>query len=552
MIRLSDAATLFHADCRDAIKHIPSDSLDSCVTDPPYALVSTLKRFANSPRTEASMPTAGPYERASRGFMGQTWDTGETAFSFEFWAEVYRVLKPGAFVAAFGASRGYHRMTCAIEDAGFEIRDSLMWVYAVGFPKSHNLDNHDGFCRCGTCDDQLRSVWDGKEDTGVMVSSSETPDVLPSMQRGAARSGMEETRSQGTQSLDGEVARGLAAALHRPDQPVMERRNLPPGAQGQLRIDEVCSLSTGCATDGASGRLHNGTSLGHVPPLPLSSDTNGSGSPYRPQSEEQRTDESGTVAGQPFAQDGGAWPNCGRCGKPMVTRGLGSALKPAFEPIVLARKPLSEKTVAANVLRWRTGALNIDASRVPSEVATGWSGKGAGGNTWNESNNGLGKDGEARPVEGRWPANVVHDSSPEVVGAFPAAGGQLARARTDGTPQNNAIYGALKHGTRQPQPRNDSGSAARFFYSAKASKVDRNGSKHPTVKPIALMEWLATLITPPGGTILDPFAGSGTTGAAARNRGFHCVLVEREAEYIEDIKARFGFIASPPLAPPPY
>lgn len=194
----------------------------------------------------------------------------------------------------------------------------------------------------------------------------------------------------------------------------------------------------------------------------------------------------------------------------MVPEGLGTALKPAFEPIVLARKPLSEGTVAANVLRWGTGALNIGACRVEGEGGgthcnrRDASGKCQGhpdrrGTAFGLTYHGPESDGSA----GRWPANMVHDGSDEVVGAFPS-------------------------------------SAHRFFYSPKASKADRNGSKHPTVKPIALMEWLATLITPPGGTILDPFAGSGTTGSAARNKGFPCILCEREAEYVEDIKRRLS------------
>lgn len=199
----------------------------------------------------------------------------------------------------------------------------------------------------------------------------------------------------------------------------------------------------------------------------------------------------------------------------MVPEGLGTALKPAFEPIVLARKPLSEKTVAENVLRWRTGALNIDGCRIGTETRTYTSTGNPGANT-QRFHGGDGRDPEIarayaeksklRPpttVEGRWPANVCHDGSDEVVAAFP-------------------------------------NSAARFFYSAKASKADRAGSKHPTVKPVSLMQWLCRLITPPGGTILDPFAGSGTTGAACRLEGFRVVLIEREAEYQQDIRNRFA------------
>lgn len=179
-------------------------------------------------------------------------------------------------------------------------------------------------------------------------------------------------------------------------------------------------------------------------------------------------------------------------------KGHSVALKPANEPICLARKPLSEKTVALNVLKWGTGALNIDACRIESEKLTGWGGKAAGGNTWNDSNSGLTKDGNARPVDGRFPANVITDGSVEMPNG-----------------------------------------AQRFFYSAKASKADRGeGNNHPTVKPTSLMQWLCRLVTPPGGVVLDPFMGSGSTGKAAHLEGFKFVGIEREEEYFEIAKRR--------------
>lgn len=413
---LSPSTALFHADCRDALRELPDNSIDSCVTDPPYALVSVVKRFGAADAAPAKGNDA--YMRASAGFMGKTWDTGETAFSTEFWAEVLRVLKPGAHVVAFGASRGYHRMTCAIEDAGFEIRDSLMWVYGTGFPKSHDIAKQI---------DKQAGHWRGRA---------------------------------------GEV------------------------------IDRTV------------GQVAKGT-------------------------EYERTDK-----GDPITA-AAAW------------EGFGTALKPAFEPIVLARKPLSEPTVAANVLRWRTGALNIGACRVPTtENLNGGAYSGGerrrdeyastdsidGAVPLSRLNRGI---GEFAQPEGRWPANVVHDGSDEVIGAFPNTNGSKRGVKD---PNGSMGY----HGGASGLPGvvggydDAGGSAARFFYSAKASKADRNGSKHPTVKPISLMEWLCTLITPPGGTVLDPFAGSGTTGIAAQNKGFQVVLCEREAEYVTDIKARFA------------
>jgi DNA modification methylase len=414
-IRLSDTATLFHDDCREALRSLPDNSVDSCVTDPPYALVSIVKRFGKP----GSAPAKGndSYMRASRGFMSCTWDTGETAFSAEFWVQIFRVLKPGGHVVAFGATRGYHRMACAIEDAGFEIRDSLMWLYATGFPKSHD------------------------------------------------------------------VSKGINKAAGHKRGTTSDTRNGPntkPNTKG----------------DKFGGGYLNQTIL-----------DNGA---ITPESRE--------------------W------------EGWGTALKPAFEPIVLARKPLSEKTVAANVLKWGTGALNIDASRIDAggEDQRRPSSGGDNGLSGTSTFKIRARSVDEQKVQGRFPANVLHDGSDEVIEAFSVAGGQQGRAKIGGE-KAGSIYGKFgENRSSNPEPRNDSGSAARFFYSAKANKQDRAGSNHPTVKPISLMEWLCTLITPPGGTILDPFAGSGTTGAAARNKGFRCVLVEREDEYVVDIRRRLG------------
>lgn len=367
---------LFHADCRDVLKSLSDNSIDSCVTDPPYALVSIVKRFGSPNAAPARGNEA--YMRASAGFMGKTWDNGETAFSTEFWKEVLRVLKPGAHVAAFGASRGYHRMACAIEDAGFEIRDSLAWMYGTGFPKGHDISKG--------IDRELEAKREiiGRSDNGIAGGSGEF------------------------------VSGNINSA----------------GFKSSFDI-------TAPATDAAR-----------------------------------------------------EWD------------GWNTALKPAFEPIVLARKPLSEKTIAANVLKWGTGALNIGGCRVPTDetiVATRNIALGSSsGGIYNAATT---PGVYAQNDKGRWPANVIHDGSDEVTTAFP----------------------------------NDS---SRFFYSAKANKTDRAGSKHPTVKPVALMEWLCTLITPPGGIVLDPFAGSGTTGQAAINKGFRYILCEREAEYVRDIKRR--------------
>lgn len=224
-------------------------------------------------------------------------------------------------------------------------------------------------------------------------------------------------------------------------------------------------------------------------------------------------------------------------------QGWGTALKPALEPICLARKTLIGP-VAENVLAHGTGAINIDGCRVETgdviaatrNVALGSSGSGVYG--------GADKPGVYEQKSGgRWPANVVHDGSEQVLAAFPDSAGAAAPVKGHEASETgqNGIYGRFGRVASQPI-RNDSGSAARFFYSAKADRDDRLGSKHPTVKPLDLMRWLVRLVTPPGGTVLDPFAGTGTTGHGALLEGFNAILIEREEEYRADIARRMALV----------
>lgn len=391
---MHDGRVVLHQnDCRDVLRGLADNSIDSVVTDPPYALVSIQKRFGKP----GSVPAKDVYGRGAAGFMGKQWDTGEVAFSEEFWAEVLRVLKPGGHVVAFSGTRTYHRMAVAIEDAGFEIRDQLGWVYGSGFPKSHNQH--------------------------------------------------------------------------------------------------------------------------------------------------------------------GDW------------EGWGTALKPAWEPICLARKPLTG-TVAANLAEWGVGAINVDGCRVEwpdgkvPEIGTPeWGGP-------NKKSTAVpGQEGETvervGPSQlGRWPANIVHDGSEEALAAFPDAKGQQGYVGPrHGERPSKGIYGDF--GARPDSyPRVEAEtSAARFFYCAKASKADRDAGLehlppavagvgamrdggrvseprkniHPTVKPTTLMQWLCRLITPPGGIILDPFMGSGSTGKAAVLEGFQFVGCEREDEYMPIATARIAW-----------
>lgn len=362
------SVTILTGDCRDVLPTLDAGSFDSCVTDPPYGL----------------------------SFMGKEWDHGVPGEPF--WREVLRVLKPGAHLLAFGGTRTFHRLTCAIEDAGFEIRDCIMWVYGSGFPKSLNLD--------------------------------------------------------------------------------------------------------------------------------------------------------------------GDW------------QGWGTALKPAYEPIIVARKPLSG-TVAANVLRYGTGALNIDGCRVAGAKPD--TTRGAGG-----QNGRYGPIGDmGRVVDdgaGRWPANLIHDGSEEVVALFPAEAGAAAPVHRRNGDKFRSTFGAFRGDVDEAGStfHGDTGSAARFFYAAKADRADREegcehlpmrsageatggreegsaglnspragasrgkGARnhHPTVKPTDLMRYLCRLVTPPGGHVIDPFCGSGSTLKAARLEGFRATGIELSPEYAAIAEAR--------------
>lgn len=219
----------------------------------------------------------------------------------------------------------------------------------------------------------------------------------------------------------------------------------------------------------------------------------------------------------------------------------GQSLKPAIEPIYMGQKPFSEKNGAANIVKHGTGAVNIDGCRVGME--------GARNNGRKVDSEIYGKMGPIDRVDynkGRWPANLIHDGSEEVLAAFPDAPGQQREVNDTFKPKTGtAVYG--DYGPRPTAtPRDDGGSASRFFYCAKAGSNDRIGSKHPTVKPVDLMAYLVRLVTPPGGTVLDPFAGTGTTGEAAWREGFKSILIEREEEYQSDIAERMRLCLSGP------
>jgi DNA modification methylase len=398
---LDGKVELHGGDSREVLKTLREASVDSVVCDPPYGL----------------------------DFMGRAWDSLDGApFAVEFWAQVLRVLKPGGHLVAFSGTRTYHRLACAIEDAGFEIRDQLAWAYGSGFPKS----------------------------------------------------------------LDVSKALDKAAGAEREKSPVI--RMTRKGDVGEISSNVRCA---GCGKPRASANPCTCPRLEDIP---------------------------ATDAARQWS-------------------GWGSALKPAWEPIVLARKPLIG-TVAQNVTTHGTGALNIDGCRVgvdaadpnhraPSVAFDGSSGIGYSGGLGGRPNENL-------SVLGRWPANLLHDGSEEVVSLFPET---HARGNIGASIGGGGMYG---HGpTTNDFGAGDSGSAARFFYQAKADSHDRLGSRHPTIKPVDLMQWLVRLVTPKNGLCLDPFAGTGTTGEACWREGMRAILIEREEEYQADIARRMELAQQP-------
>lgn len=349
----------------DSLKVVPwlaveGVTVDAIVTDPPYHLVARTKRFGKEGSAPPKYGRDGAMGRLSKGFMGQAWDGGDIAFRPETWATVGEILRPGGFMLVFGGTRTYHRMTCAIEDAGFVIQDCILWMYGTGFPKRRDM------------------------------------------------------------------------------------------------------------------------------------------------------------------------------------------LKPAYEPIAVAYKPGGGRT------------MQIDECRIPSlepnpSIAARASARRRGGAPSNPGEYTHTINDRTSPEKymaehpgellGRWPANVCHDGSDEVVSLFPSSTARPPGSvikHTSGKGWKGSAYGSESREAGSVMiSYGDDGSAARFFWSPKASKKDRAGSEHPTVKPVALMEWLVSLVTPIGGTVLDPFAGSGTTGQAASQTGRNAILIEREPQFLADIHRRF-------------
>ena len=424
----------------------------SCVTDPPYHLASIVKRFGGTNAAPAQHGRDGAYARASKGFMGKTWDGGDIAMRPETWRLVFDCLRPGAFLVAFGGTRTWHRQAVAIEDAGFEIRDTIMWLYASGFPKSHDVSK--GIDKARRRDFVFAAIAMGVVLPGRSLADWTKEDHSPGDKWWAE----------------------FRAALPADTWTAVERKVI------------------GHAATGSSGWFVSGK---------------------------------GDITA-PATHEAARWQS------------WGTALKPAVEPIILARKPL-EGTVAQNVLKHGCGALNIDACRIGTSKAVPVSRSQKrhahtynGG--WNPDPDG---SGGFDPNLGRWPANVIHDGSDEVEAAFAAFGDKSSGGGDKGNKASETQWGGLrKRAWSSAMHQANSGTASRFFYSAKADAADRVGSKHPTVKPTDLMRYLVQLVTAPGGTVLDPFAGTGSTGLAADQLGMNAVLVEQDETYAADARRK--------------
>lgn len=382
---------LFLGDCLDILPTLEASSIDSICTDPPYGY----------------------------NFMGKNWDHGVPGVPF--WEAALRVAKPGAHLLAFGGTRTFHRLTVAIEDAGWEIRDVLSWNYGSGFPKSHDISK------------------------AIDKAAGAEREVVGEVKRwGANASG-----GRGNQNANG----------------------YQPSVAGAEKFDPV----TAPATDDAK-----------------------------------------------------RWD------------GWGTALKPAWEPVLMARKPLSEPTIAANVLKWGTGGINVDGCRIgtqPGDELTPRNNK-VGQNGWKNSSGGY---VEPSPL-GRWPANLLLDEEAaaildEQTGVLKS--GAISSHHKRKTAGGNGLTHGHMNGVNGPLREADSGGASRFFYISKASKSDRGeGNNHPTVKPTDLLRYLIRLITPPGGIVLDPFVGSGSTLKAAILEGFDCAGIDLDPDYLAIARAR--------------
>lgn len=415
--------TVHHSEMNEWLAAYDGPLFDSCVTDPPYHLSSIVKRFGKEGSAECKDGATGAYARSAKGFMGKAWDGGDVAFRPETWRAVFDKLKPGAHLVAFAATRGGHRMACAIEDAGFEIRDCLGWTFATGFPKSHNISKTladslplDAQCACAHDCQQITPNSQSDYQSGYGSDGAQLPCGPTFCLSDPPSQGDALTHSPSPLHAGGQVEatshnRSNSSFPHsNVDLPDLSlRQSLNSQSPGNELSDKPESMSSGQSK--AEHKTHTRKSC-----TPHSDD-----------------DSVSLPLDDPNYCDANI-PRCNCCGKFRIPEGLGTALKPAWEIIYLARKPLSEKNIAANVLAHGTGALNIDGCRVETAEATarpnGLTGLGQSSG-WNKHNNREGIGGGHNL--GRWPANFAL--------SYPADEYALRSDAT--TDQRRALFGWL-------------------------------------------------------------------------------------------------------------
>ncbi len=402
---------------------LADNSVDTCITDPPYHLTSITKRFGKENSAPAKYGKDGAFARASAGFMGKTWDGGNVAFNPATWTEVYRVLKPGAIMLAFGGTRTYHRLVCAIEDAGFEIRDTIAWVYGSGFPKSYDISK------------------------GIDKRAGAEREII----------GWHSTHinRQNTENWN---------------------KSARPMTHSKFKTE------------------NSNTSGGGLTPI-----------------------------APPSTPEAQLW------------HGWGTALKPAMELICVAMKPI-DGTYVNNALTWGVAGLWVDGGRVGTDEINL---HGNGGNVF-----GGGKsETNYHTVTGRFPANVIHDGSDEVTGLMPDAARFFYCAKASRSERNAGLEGM--------EAQRKAGAEFRPNHMEKAMNGEDGNpygrwgmtqNNHPTVKPLALMRYLARLTkTPTGGVVLDPFMGSGTTGCAAVLEGRDFIGIELDEKWVDVARRRIAY-----------
>ena len=523
--------TLHHGDCLDVLRTLPDASVDSVVTDPPYGLEfmgkewDSFKTYAGgNPNMKPQGATVGDSSAVTHGLRRKNprcrrcgkllrgngsckcpepqpdTRTAEGANQFQFWceewaAECLRVLKPGGHLLAFGGTRTWHRLACAIEDAGFEVRDSIAWLYGSGFPKSLDVSKAIDKRRDWTALPLLQAkVREARK--GLGISQSEA----------ARRVGL----IGPDESLGGGGFMWFETGMRVPT------REQYPRLKAALGLDDECDRAFEEAEREVTGTHVEWTNRVNY----------------------ALTSRDGLRRDKPATPDAERW------------QGWGTALKPAFEPVVVARKPLTG-TVAQSVLTHGTGALNIDGCRISMSnedraIVNNRSGAGFGTGDTVGANQGRAAGKFTSAPAGRWPANVVLDETQaealdEQSGDRPGDNPNRKPRQNTAEAHNRTVSMGRATEDWTTTGHADIGGASRFFYVAKADASERprvNGTAHPTVKPLSLMRWLVRLVTPPGGTVLEPFAGSGTTVEACIVEGFQCIAIEREADYLPLIRQR--------------